>query len=138
MLRLTVKLQNDGFASIINKHHFYVVLKSSAENSPYLVKLNLDPRGWEPGKGSVSVNFYIPSSVREGTYQLALWLPDEYESLSGNPLYAIRFANKGTWDRATGFNVLGSVTVTEDAPGSYKPGEEFKVVDLISSSDTQK
>jgi hypothetical protein len=46
--------------------------------------------------------------------------------------------NKDTWDKITGFNVLGSVTVTEDAPGSDQPGDEFKVLDLISSPEIQK
>jgi hypothetical protein len=137
MLRLTVNLQNNGVAPMINRHSLYVVLKGSAENSPYLVKLNLDPRSWEPGRVSFSVKFYIPASVPIDAYQLALWLPDEYESLSGNPLYAIRFANKDTWGKTTGFNVLGSVTVTEAAPGSHQSRKDFKILDLISS-ETQK
>jgi hypothetical protein len=138
LLRLTVNLQNNGFAPIINRHTLYIVLKGYAQNSPYLVKLNLDPRSWEPGRASFSVKIYIPSSIPEDTYQLALWLPDEYESLSGNPLYAIHFASKVIWDKSTGFNVLGSVTVTEEAPGSHQSGKKFKVLDLISSSETQK
>ncbi len=134
MLRLTVNLQNNGFAPIINRYPLYVVLKSSAGTSPYLLKLNLDPRDWEPGKARFSVKLYIPSSVPEDTYQLALWLPDEYESLGGNPLYAVHFANTDTWDKKTGYNVLGSVTVTEKTPGTSQSSEEFKVLDLISLS----
>jgi hypothetical protein len=60
VLRLTVNLQNNGFAAITNRHFLYVVLKGSVENSTYPVKLTLDPRGWEPGKASFSVKIYIP------------------------------------------------------------------------------
>ena len=66
-----------------------------------------------------------------GDYKLALWLPDEYASLRGNPLYAVRFVNENIWEKTTGFNVLGTVTVTEDAIGSYQPSETFGSLNLF-------
>ncbi|MBK8822704.1 MAG: DUF4832 domain-containing protein [Anaerolineales bacterium] len=49
VLNLTVNLENTGFASIINERGLYVVLTGADTASPYKVKLDIDPRGWEPG-----------------------------------------------------------------------------------------
>jgi hypothetical protein len=134
ILNLTVNLENTGFSSLINERSLFVVLQGDGNTHPYIVKLNLDPRTWEPGTVRWKARIVIPSVIPVGNYKLALWLPDEYESLRGNPLHAVQFANKNIWENTTGFNVLGTVTVTEQAIGSYQPGEMFRVLELVSSS----
>jgi hypothetical protein len=52
--------------------------------------------------------------------------------LRDNPLYAIQFANENVWDEATGWNVIGTVTVSKDAGGSYQSGQEFVVMESSS------
>ncbi len=139
VLNLTVNLQNTGFASIINERSLYIVLVGENE---YKIKLDIDPRSWEPGLTTVTAKIHTPSNLEEGEYQLSLWLPDGYESLQENPLYAIRFANENIWDEVTGFNRLGNVTVTESAGGESARGKEFEVIsaesqtarDVLSSS----
>lgn len=141
ILDITVNLQNTGFASIINERSLYLVLIGENE---YKVKLDIDPRSWEPGVTTVTAKVHIPSNAAEGEYQLALWLPDGYESLRNNPLYAIQFANENIWDEATGLNRLGNVTVTESAGGESERGKEFEAIsaesqtvrDVLSSSVT--
>ena len=134
VLSLTVDLQNMGFASIINERPLLVVLVTKDGASRHEVKLDIDPRTWEPGTATFTAKLHIPSNAEEGEYQLALWLPDGYESLHNNPLYAIQFANEGVWDEATGLNVLGTVSVTESARGESERGKDFTVISAESST----
>jgi len=128
LLNLTVNLQNTGFASIINERPLYlVVVRDSISHS---VKLELDPRTWQPGGSSFTASIRLPSDMGEGDYNLALWLPDEAESLQSNPLYAIQFANENIWDESTGYNILGKVTVDSSVTGSYERGKSMQVEEL--------
>ncbi len=55
----------------------------------------------------------VPPGVAPGRYALSLALPDPKPALAGRPEYAIRFANAGLWDAATGCNDLRhTVTIT--------------------------
>lgn len=136
---LKVNLQNTGFASIINERPLYIVLAGRAGTSysqsslPYKAKFDIDPRTWEPGTATFTAELYIPSNVSQGEYQLALWLPDGYESLQDSPLYAVRFANENVWDESTGYNILGAINVDKSAGGSYQRGEKFEVTESASS-----
>ncbi len=134
VLNLTVNLQNSGFASIINQRDVYVVLVGQDTISPYKAKLEIDPRAWEPGTTTFTAKLHVPSNIEEGEYQLALWLPDGYETLRDNPLYAIRFANENVWDEVTGLNALGNVIVTESVSGEYDRGKDFTVIAAESST----
>jgi hypothetical protein len=131
-LNLIVNLRNTGFASIINERNLYVVLVGLDETSPYKIKLEIDPRRWEPGTTIFIAKLHIPSNAEEGAYRLALWLPDGYESLRDNPLYAIQFANENIFDAATGLNVLGNISITESAGGKFKHGKNFIVIESSS------
>lgn len=133
VLDLTVHINNIGFASIINERPLYVAL-TGQDASPYLVELEIDPRSWEPGMTLLNTKLHIPSNAKEGEYRLALWLPDGYESLRNNPLYAIRFANENTWDEVTGQNVLGNVSITKSVSGEYERGNEFSVISVESET----
>ncbi len=131
-LNLNVNLTNTGFASIINERPLYVVLVERDNISLYKVKLDIDPRTWEPGTATLTAKLHVPSNIADGDYQLALWLPDGYESLQDNPLYAIRFANENVWDEVTGLNVLGKLSITESAGGEYERGKDFSVISAES------
>ncbi len=127
ILNLTVNLQNTGFASIINERPLFVVVVR--DNISHYVRLNIDPRTWQPGASSFSATIRLPSKIDEGEYQLALWLPDGSESLQNNPLYGIQFANENIWDEVTGFNLLGSITISKDVTGDYESGKDFSIIE---------
>ena len=131
ILNLAVAIENKGFASIINERSLYIVLFNGTER--FEAKTSIDPRTWQPGTSSFNVQLHIPSNADEGEYQLALWLPDAYETLHDNPLYAVQFANENTWDEATGLNVLGKLFVTESAGGAFERGKEFVILTEESS-----
>jgi len=137
-INLTVNLQNTGFASVINERPLYVVLLPSPSEKgqgegDYRVMLDIDPRTWEPGSTTFTTKLHIPSNAEDGEYQLAIWLPDAYESLRDNPFYAIQFANENVWDESTGHNILGTVSADKGAGGSYQRGEKFEVIESSSS-----
>lgn len=115
LLNLTVTLKNSGFAALMNPRPLFVVLAKQDASLPYVTKIELDPRAWQPGDSSFTAQVRLPSDLAEGQYKLALWLPDEAASLQNNPFYAVRFANENTWDEATGYNMLGQVTVSNSA-----------------------
>ena len=136
-INLTVNLTNTGFASIINERSLYVVLVARDARSvpPYATRLDIDPRQWEPGIATFTAKLHVPSNIAEREYSLALWLPDGYESLQNNPLYAIQFANQGVWDESSGLNTLGIINVDKGAGGSYQRGEKFEVIESTTSAE---
>lgn len=139
ILNLTINLQNTGFASIINERPIYVVLSTSPTGGgqakgEFRVQLDIDLRRWEPGSITFTTKLHIPSNIAEGEYRIALWLPDGYESLRDNPLYAVQFANENIWDEAAGVNVLGNVSITESAGGESERGNEFSVISAESQT----
>jgi hypothetical protein len=105
-LNLSVDLENTGFASLMNVRPLIVVLEGQRR---YELATTLDPRSWQPGASSFSVSLPLPADAVAGNYQLALWLPDAYNTLRENPRYAVQFANEGTWNAEKGYNVLGDV-----------------------------
>jgi len=131
-LNLTVIITNSGFASLMHPRSLYVVLVERDNISLYKTELDLDLRTWEPGTSTFTAKLHIPSNIEEGEYQIALWLPDGYDSLRDNPLYAIRFANENVWDESTGLNVLGDVFIIELAGGASERGKDFKVISVSS------
>ena len=120
-MNVTIRVRNDGYAPIYNKRTAYIVLKGA---ETYVLPLKSDPRRWLPNGVVSAINEQvdIPQNAKEGTYQLYLWLPDEYESIKNDPRYAVRLANKDVWDSETGMNKLNaSVSVSKTAskdPGS--------------------
>jgi hypothetical protein len=131
LLNLTVEVTNIGFASLMNPRPLYIVLVGRNAIPPYQVKLELDPRSWQPGISSFTVDIRLPSKMEEGEYNLALWLPDEAESLQLNPLYAVQFANPDVWDESTGYNILGQVLIDSSTTGNTKPTVSLQVEELL-------
>jgi hypothetical protein len=135
LLNLTVNITNTGFAALMNPRPLYVILvgRDASRIPPYEVKLELDPRTWQPGSSSFTAKIRLPSSVGEGEYDLALWLPDEAETLRENPSYTVQFANEDTWDETTGYNLLGKVRVDSSVTGSYKRVDSLELEELNST-----
>ncbi len=127
MLDVTVNLENQGFASLINPRDLIVVLDGAERHE---INLPLDPRIWESGDHSFSVSLQLPSNLADGDYSLALWLPDAYETLRDNPRYAVRFANENIWNEEKGYNLLVDITVDSNIDGESK--DKVEQLELIS------
>ena len=133
---ITIRVRNSGYAPLYNKRTAYIVLKNG--NKTYPIALQSDPRRWAPN-GFVSwINEQItlPSDIAEGTYQLYLWLPDQYESIKNDPRFAVRFGNVNVWDSNTGYNKLNaSIVINRNAP--MNPGELPEGMETVQGNKEQ-
>ena len=85
-----------------------------------------DVRAWAAGETqTLEGRVDLPSGLAPGTYTLSLWLPDESAALAQRSEYAVRFANEGVWDAATARNVLGTVEVSAQGPGTAADNQVF-------------
>lgn len=110
----TIQLRNVGYAPLYNERRAYIVLANTTDTCS--LALSSDPRRWLPNGVETILNetLAIPSSLPIGTYELYLYMPDIAPSLATDPRYAIRFANVGTWDAATGMNSLqATIQITD-------------------------
>lgn len=115
-LQVAMSLKNVGYAPLYNERTAYIVLKNNSNT--YSLPLTSDPRRWLPNGVTTTVNeaLALPADIAAGTYQLYLYLPDVHSSIAADPRYAVRFANTGTWESATGYNNLNaSLTISGSA-----------------------
>jgi hypothetical protein len=107
-----IELINEGFANPHNPREVELVLRNRADGSERKVKLPDDPRYWRPGIAhKLTVSAQLPSSLRPGTYELHLNLPDPEPLLRGRVDYSIRLANSNIWNPRTGYNSLNAQLV---------------------------
>jgi hypothetical protein len=89
-----------------------IVLKGKTNGKQYSIVTDADPRKWYTGNITLEATVALPSGITPGDYELFLFLPDKYTSITDRPEYAIRLANKDLWDGTTGMNKLNlSLTV---------------------------
>lgn len=112
---ISLTMSNTGFGKVYNKRPIDLVFVGSG--GPFTVRLTDDarvdlPLGGESNK-TMTYNFTAPAGLVSGqNYALHIRLPDPSSNLDDNNDYAIRLANTGIWDGATGRHSLGfSVTV---------------------------
>jgi len=115
---LQVTLTNQGWAAMYNARPVFVVLEG--QGARYTVQLPaVDPRRWAAAQSSsLQARLRLPAAAAEGSYRLAIWLPDAAEGLRSRAEYSVQFAHAGMFDAARGDNGLGSVSVDAAAPGS--------------------
>ena len=104
--KVTLKLHNAGFASIMNERPAELVLTDAYDNVLQTWPLGSDPRSWRPG-GSITIetSVTLPKNL-SGTCRLYLNLPDASDKLRDKPAFSVRLANENVWDAGTGYNLL--------------------------------
>lgn len=108
-VKATVGVNNVGFASLINKRPMYWVLENKADaNDRHVIPATIDPRIWKGGcKYVYQEDLALPANLKSGaTYKIALYLPDFSSTLTDQPEFSVRFANKNMFEENTGLNVL--------------------------------
>ena len=110
-LRVSVTVRNDGFANLYNPRPVILVLRDRATGRIQRIPAASDPRRWMP---SELATFRITTTLAPGEYDMLLHLPDAAPSLRDRPEYAIRFANPGVWEPATGLNRLAETAIIEE------------------------
>jgi hypothetical protein len=110
--RVSVGVRNDGWAAPYTPRD--AVLRLTAQDGSTIdvpFAAAADARRWLPGTTTdVSVTL---DGVPDGTYDLALALPSSDAGTAEDPRFAVRTANVGTWDAASGANELGQTLVVE-------------------------
>ncbi len=127
---LEVALDNLGYAALFNPRSLFVVLERPGERLVAEASA-VEPRRWAPGETSTfALRLRLPAELGEGTYRLALWLPDASAALRERPEYAIRFANDGVWQAETADNTLGNIEVSATASGEIDASAtDFSVIE---------
>jgi hypothetical protein len=118
---IAFSLVNDGFAAPYNPRGLEIILRSGS-GALYRLPLQTqyDPRFWLPDSGEITVSAQagLPADMPPGQYEILLNLPDPQPTLYSRPEYAIRLANTGVWEAATGFNRLNAYVTIDAAPAS--------------------
>ncbi len=121
---IALSLVNEGFASPYNPRGLEIILRATANGALYRLALQtqFDPRRWLPESGTIRISAQagMPATMPAGRYEALLNLPDPQPALYARPEYAIRLANSGMWEAATGFNRL-SILVDVTAAGTSAP-----------------
>jgi hypothetical protein len=123
-LAVSVTLKNDGWAGVYNPRWVEVVLRNGTDVRRVRCRPATDERRWLPEAGETKVlasTLILPADLPAGPYEVLLHLPDPMPTLHDRPEYAIRLANQGTWEAATGFNKLGH-TLQVTAPPATGAG----------------
>lgn len=102
----TLNIENVGYASPYNERPVQLVLRNGQQTFP--ISIDTDIRKWFTGKIKLDAVIKLPSNIPAGTYELLLYMPDKYNSISKRPEYAIRLANENVWEEATGYNKLSA------------------------------
>ena len=103
---------NIGYASPFNERPVNLILKNRSTGQEIVYPLNTDIRKWFTGTKKHDFSVATNASIAVGTYDMYLSMPDKYASIAARPEYAIRLANAGVWDAATGYNkLLASIIV---------------------------
>jgi len=135
-MTIKMNIRNVGFATPYNERHAYLVLYN--ETKTYRLPLSSDPRLWAPNNAvsEISENLALPAGIVEGTYHVALYMPDACESIASDPRYAVRLANYDMWDEKTGYNNLGLqviVSATQPEPQPEPEPTPEAGIDAISN-----
>ena len=104
-----IDLENVGYASPYNPRPMQLILRNQKTGKEFFISSQADVRFWFTGKVQWKENVQMPPDIPQGEYKILLNLPDKYSSLSSNPAYSIRFANKNVWEENTGYNNLNVV-----------------------------
>jgi hypothetical protein len=112
-LTVNLTLRNEGWAAPYNPRKLELVLRRHSGSPTYRFPMADDPRFFLPGPPfTIWHTVLLPRDMPPGDYDLSLSLADPAPMLTARPEYAIRLANSGVWDPATGLNaLLHTVTV---------------------------
>ena len=106
-LALSLSLRNSGYAPPYNPRGVEIIARHQTSGARLSAKLPVELRRLASGTTQrIDARLCVPIGTPEGTYALSLALPDPEPALHGRPEYAIRLANVGLWDAATGANSL--------------------------------
>jgi Domain of unknown function (DUF4832)/Domain of unknown function (DUF4874) len=120
-VRVNLQIRNDGWAAPYNPRQVQLIFQS--DKHTFKVTVPGDPRLWGAGT-TTNLNWKVTAPPVPGKYRVLLNIADPAPLLQSqvrlpgstetyNAAYAVRLANTGTWQPATGYNDLRqTVTVS--------------------------
>lgn len=102
--KVAVSLRNEGWASPYNYRRAQLVLKNKKTTRTVKFTGQDDVRRWAAGS-SVNLSSTVKGLPR-GTYSVYLSIPSADAQTRSDPKFAVRTANRGTWDAKSGLNNL--------------------------------
>ncbi len=112
-IAIELDMKNEGYASPFNERPVQLLLRNKETGKTITLTLHTDIRRWFSGSIKLKDTLALPKDITPGQYEYLLNLPDKYQSISKNPAYSIRFANRDTWEASTGYNKLNAVLKVE-------------------------
>lgn len=123
-LKLKLKIQNVGFANLINEKRVSIILKN--EDDIYEIQTDLDATTWDSEK-ITEENFQVtlPDIIEEGNYDVYLRISEYGNLIDDSNYHCIQFANNNIYSEELGANYIGKVTIkveeTTPTPPSSQP-----------------
>ena len=112
-VKVTIELDNAGYASPYNPRPVQLLLRNSSTGAVKSFEFTTDIRRWFSGSNTLEQSFSLPADIAAGEYELLLNMPDKYTSIGNRPEYSIRFANADVWEESTGYNKLNHTLTVE-------------------------
>lgn len=105
----SIQLINRGFSSPYNNRPVALVFRNLDNGSLHHQTIDTQIQRWYPGEILLEQHTVLSESLERGRYEVLMNMPDQYQSIAGNPDYSIRLANERTWEEDTGYNKLNQV-----------------------------
>jgi hypothetical protein len=103
---MSLEMTNTGFARPWYYRAPYIRYIQEGEIIAQVPLASIDIRDIVPEANyQINVTTEVPAEL-VGSYDIALWLPDEDQANQSNPRYSIRLANRNVWDAEHGHNVI--------------------------------
>jgi hypothetical protein len=104
-LKISLTIDNIGYASPFNARPVQLVLRNTANSSTHTLTFDTMIQRWFPGTIKLDQSFNV-KDIAEGDYELLLNFPDQHDSIKDRVEYSIRLANENMWEVTTGYNKL--------------------------------
>ena len=121
--QLDMKVENVGFANIINAKKASVILEG--DNKTYEIITDIDVRNWNSKElTEIKKSIVLPDDIATGEYKVYFRISKYGDYTSDNNYQCIQFANEGIWKESIGANQIGSICVLERQESAVTPEEQ--------------
>ncbi|HRH47955.1 MAG TPA: DUF4832 domain-containing protein [Panacibacter sp.] len=107
LFSFTLNIENVGYASPFNQRPVKLIMRNQQTATEFSFDVDTDIRKWFSGINNLKITTLTQTDMPKGVYDLFLYMPDKYESITSRTEYAIRCANTNCWEETTGYNKLG-------------------------------
>ena len=121
--QLDMKVENVGFANIINAKKVSVILEGN--DKTYEIITDIDVRNWNSKEFTeIKKSIVLPDDIATGEYKVYFRISKYGDYTSDNNYQCIQFANEGIWKESIGANQIGSICVLERQELAVTPEEQ--------------